>query len=287
MKADAVTTEGPEHRPQPIGERHEGPSRVSKSERHERILAELGSTPTFRASELAAVLGVSTETIRRDLMQLDKLRLLSRTYGGAARPFAMEAPIAERHKILVDERKAMAVAVAARISENEVVMLGAGASTFHVASCIAANNKNIVVVTHDVNIATVLAKNPTIQTLFLPGRFHKQDGYVFGSQTIASLNQYEANWAILGAAGISPRGVNHSDDEAAAVYRAMTLRAANAVIVADSSKFDLPALSIFADWSQVRSLYTDAKPKGLLADALARADVEVVVAGPSGGQVNR
>jgi DeoR/GlpR family transcriptional regulator of sugar metabolism len=208
---------------------------------------------------------------------LDTLQLLSRTYGGAVRPFAMEAPIEERQKVLVAEREAIGMSVVSRIRENEVVMLGAGASTFHVARCIAKYNRNIVVITHDINIAISTAKNPTIQTLFLPGRFHRQDGYVFGSQTIAGLNNYEANWAVLGAAGIGVRGVHHSDDEAAAVYRAMALRAAKAVIVADFSKFDQPALSFFAEWREINGLFTNATPTGALADALARAGTEVVV----------
>jgi DeoR/GlpR family transcriptional regulator of sugar metabolism len=252
--------------------------RMPKSERQELILARLGAAPTLRASELASVLAVSTETIRRDLQELDALRLLDRTYGGAVRPLAKEAPIAERHKVLIAEREAIGRAVAARISENEVVMLGAGASTYHVARCLAELNKNIVVVTHDINIATALTANPTIQILFLPGRFHRQDGYVFGSQTIEGLRFFEANWAILGAAGIGPRGVNHSDDEAAAVYRAMTLRAAKAIIVADSTKFGMPALSVFAEWNEIDGLFTDAEPGRAFSKALSEAEVEVVVA---------
>ena len=59
--------------------------RISKSDRHERIIFELSASPTLRASELASTLGVSHETIRRDLMELDNRGLINRTYGGAAR----------------------------------------------------------------------------------------------------------------------------------------------------------------------------------------------------------
>jgi DeoR/GlpR family transcriptional regulator of sugar metabolism len=52
---------------------------MPKSKRQELILARLSAAPTLRASELASVLAVSTETIRRDLQELDALRFLDRT----------------------------------------------------------------------------------------------------------------------------------------------------------------------------------------------------------------
>ena len=63
--------------------------RLSKLARHKHIISQLTAAPTLRASELAAVLGVSGETIRRDLMELQEQKLINRTYGGASRPFAL------------------------------------------------------------------------------------------------------------------------------------------------------------------------------------------------------
>jgi hypothetical protein len=78
--------------------------RISKAARHQHIVAQLTAAPMLRASELAEALGVSGETIRRDLIELHERKLINRTYGGAARPFAHEQAVGDRKAVMVPER---------------------------------------------------------------------------------------------------------------------------------------------------------------------------------------
>jgi len=252
--------------------------RLSKLARHKHIISQLAAAPTLRASELAAVLGVSGETIRRDLMELQEQKLINRTYGGASRPFALEPTLTDRKAIMIAEREAIAAAIADLILPNEVLMLAAGATTFHVARRLASRAHDITVITHDFAIAAALGLNSSIRVLCCPGRYHPTEGYVFGTQTIASINSYEANRAIVGATGISARGINDADDEAGAIYGAMVKRAAEAIIVADHTKFDQRALTVFAHWTDIDRLVTDRQPEGALAAALREAGTETIVA---------
>jgi DeoR/GlpR family transcriptional regulator of sugar metabolism len=252
--------------------------RLSKLARHKHIISQLTAAPTLRASELAAVLGVSGETIRRDLMELQDQRLINRTYGGASRPFALEPALTDRRAIMIAEREAIAAALVDLIQPNEVLMLAAGATTFHVARQLAARAHDITVITHDFAIAAALAVNASIRVLCCPGRYHPAEGYVFGTQTIASINSYEANRAIVGATGISARGINDADDEAGAIYGAMVKRAAEAIIVVDHTKFEQRALTVFAHWADIDRLVTDRQPEGALATALREAGTEIIVA---------
>jgi DeoR/GlpR family transcriptional regulator of sugar metabolism len=261
------------------GARRPDRDRLSKSARHQHIVAQLTAAPMLRASELADVLGVSGETIRRDLMELHERGLINRTYGGAARPFAHEQAVGDRKAVMIAEREAMGAAVASAIRPKEVLVMGAGATTYHVARALAARVNDITVVTNDFSIAAALGANSTIRVLFCSGRYHASEGYVFGAQTIRSINSYEANRAIVGATGISARGVHDADDEAGAIYGAMVKRAAESILVADHTKFEQHALTIFAEWSEIDRLITDASPAGSLAEALHAAGTEVVVAG--------
>ncbi len=71
--------------------------KLSKKDRQDRILAELRISTTIRISDLASELGVSYETIRRDLEEMGTNGLINRTYGGAvARPFGFEPAWNER-----------------------------------------------------------------------------------------------------------------------------------------------------------------------------------------------
>jgi len=254
--------------------------RISKAARHRHIIAQLTAAPMLRASELAEALGVSGETIRRDLMELDERKLINRTYGGAARPFALEQAVGDRKAVMIAEREAMAAAVVALIRPKEVLMMGAGATTYHVARALAARVNDVTVVTHDFAIASVLGANATIRVLFCPGRYHASEGYVFGAQTISSINGYEANRAIVGATGIGARGVNDADDEAGAIYGAMVKRASEAILVADRTKFEQRALTVYAQWTDIDRLVTDRLPVGPLAEALRAAGTQITVAHP-------
>lgn len=251
--------------------------RLSKVSRQERIISELEASPMLRASELATTLGVSHETIRRDLMELDTKGLINRTYGGAARPFAYEEPVRERSKYMIEERERIAKGVCALFRENDVILMAAGATTSHVARRMAATLRNITVITHDFTVAQLLCHNPTIRTLFLPGRAHLTEGYVYGNQTLNGINSFQANWAIAGATGLDNDGIYDADDEAAAIYRAMSVRAAQSILVADSTKFQIASLVRWAVWNEIHYFFTDQSPPPSLEKSIRAAGVELVI----------
>ncbi|WP_199698976.1 DeoR/GlpR family DNA-binding transcription regulator [Oleomonas cavernae] len=87
-------------------------------------------------------------------------------------------------------------------------------------------------ITHDFASASALGTNPTIRMLCCAGRLQAGEGYLLGSQAIASINGYEANRAIVGATGICVRGIYDADEEAGALYAAMIKRAAATIVVA-------------------------------------------------------
>ncbi|MGQ9369775.1 DeoR/GlpR family DNA-binding transcription regulator [Azospirillum sp. ST 5-10] len=253
-------------------------ARLSKAERQARIVNELHAGPTLRVSELAATLGVSTETIRRDLDELGSQGLISRTYGGAVRPFGPEPSIRERHQMLVPEREAIAAAASPFIKHGDVVIIGGGATTTHVARRLSAEKRDLTVFTDAFAVATVLAANPTIRVMICPGRYNGHEGWVSGPDTIDYLGRIYANHAILGATGLAEDGPNEASIDAAATYRAMAMRATEVTVVADHTKFERAAISVFAHWPQVTRLVTDETPDGLLATSLGRAGVDVIVA---------
>src|ERR1700722_8016509 len=96
--------------------------RPPKSQRHSRIVEELRRAPTIRVNELSELLRVSTETIRRDLGELDSRGLLNRTYGGAVLPIAAEPALSERESLMVTERKRIAAAAVGYVQGNDILM---------------------------------------------------------------------------------------------------------------------------------------------------------------------
>jgi DeoR/GlpR family transcriptional regulator of sugar metabolism len=251
---------------------------TAKARRQAQIFAELDGSPSLRIVELATRLQVSTETIRRDLDEMTGQGLLSRTYGGAVRALSTEPNVTERHSLLVPERERIGRAAADLVKAGQVLMIGSGSTTVHTARRIATIAKNITVITHSFGVATVLAINPTIKILMLPGDYHATEGATVGVQTVSFLNGFNADYAILGASGLTPEGPTDALIEAGAVYAAMAQRAARTVIVADHSKFDRVFPARFASWREIGHLVTDRSLNEGLARSLGPKGVDVVVA---------
>ena len=253
--------------------------RLTKAQRQERILAALRASASLRVSELAGTFGVSGETIRRDLDELDDGGLLNRTYGGAAvRPLAAEPSLSERYGLLVDERERIGALAARHVRPGQVVMIDAGSTTIQFARHLAAGAKDLTVITNSFGVATVLAPNPTIAVTVCPGRYDAREGSVSGPEAAEFLHRYNANVAAFGASGLTADGPNEVHPGAVWVKRAMIARAQESLLLADHTKFDAPMLEVICPLAHLARLYTDAPPPPALARAIAEAGVEVQVA---------
>jgi DeoR/GlpR family transcriptional regulator of sugar metabolism len=251
---------------------------MSKSDRQSRIVAELRATPSLRVNELASLLDVSTETVRRDLAELDERGLINRTYGGAMRPVAFEPALAEREKLMVEERERIAVAALRLVEDNDILMIGGGATTLTFARRLAVERNHLTIITHSFSIAMALASNPLHKVLMLPGQYDAREGLIHGPDTIDALQKYRAHRAFLGASGLTPEGPNDAGVGPGLIYGAMARRSTRTTVLADHTKFERPSLSVYANWSPALELVTDDAPGGELDAALKAAQVTVTVA---------
>jgi len=248
-----------------------------KTERQSAIAAELQIRPSMRVHELAERLNVSVETVRRDLAELEKKGLLSRTFGGAVRPITLEPALNEREGMLVAERERIAAAACRLIEKNDILMIGGGSTTLHLARRIAAQVEHITVITHAFGIAVALASNPRIKVMVLPGQYAGREGFIFGGETIEALQHFHADRAFLGATGLTNEGPNDASTAAGLIYGTMMRRASEVFILADHSKFDRPSLTVFGSWNQVSALITDRRPKGELDEVLTANSVRTII----------
>ncbi len=252
--------------------------RLNKSDRQARIVAELRASPALRVNELADLLAVSTETVRRDFAELDERGLINRTYGGAMRPVAFEPALVERESLMVAEREHIATAAVRLVDGSDILMIGGGATTLHFARRLAAERNHLTIITHAFSIAMALATNPLHKILMLPGQYDGREGLIHGPDTIDALQKYRASKAFLGASGLTGEGPSDASVGPGLIYGAMMRRSAQTVILADHSKFDRPSLSVYGPWSAAMTLVSDRKPEGDLAAALAVANVKFLQA---------
>lgn len=255
------------------------PSKSRKALRHDRILAALEENPSLRVNQLAEELKVSTETIRRDFDELDRIGRLSRTYGGAMiAPSRFEPLLHDRLLLKVNERQAIARATVEVIGDEEVLLLGGGATMLHFAKALRDTSRRTTIITPAYPVALELSANPRIETVLPPGTFEPQELIVVGPETIRVIERYRVPVAILGASGINHEGVSEAMLGPGDVYSAMLQAAERIFILADHSKFDKRALVLLTPWQRGMTLVTDSMPAQPLATAIQDAGAEIILA---------
>jgi len=264
-------------------------TRRDAQEREAVILRALRLNAAIRVADLAAELGVTTETIRRDLTKLRDSGLIRRMYGGAVLPPVSDEPMVnERAAVRVAEREAIARLAASLVQGEDVLMIDAGSTTALFARALAELTPGpLMAVTNSFKVATSLAANAAIRVVMCPGDYTPREGGVTGAETVAFLSRFRASAAFIGASGLTRDGPTEAHSPAASVKRAMLRASRRTILLADASKFEQSATELVCPLPQIADLVTDIAPGDQLAGALSQAGVKVHVAHAESGRDRR
>lgn len=258
-------------------------------ERQDRVERIVSASGRVAVADLAREFDVTTETIRRDLAQLETRGVLRRVHGGAvvaSNSSRLEESVAARRDRNIEAKARIAQCAMSLIpsSFSGAVALDAGTTTGQVAEHLArwrpdAAHQTLVVITNSIAIASIVAENPDLEVNLLGGRLRGITGAAVGTSTLAQLSRIRPDIAFIGANGVHAEfGLSTPDQEESAVKTALTRGARRAVALADASKLGQETLVSFADLGDLDTLITEVTPAQDLADALREAEVEVLVA---------
>lgn len=251
----------------------------NKAYRHRQIIAELAASPTVRISELAGAFGVSAETVRRDIDELTRRGLVDRTYGGAStRHIGFQPAFGERDRLAVAERAAIARSAARLVKPGDVVMIDSGSTTTQFARALAAQGSAITVITNSFGVATALVDVAAIRVVLCPGDFSARERGVYGPETIAFLERFYADLAVIGASGLVAEGPTDVESKACWVKRTMIARAPRRALLVDASKFGRRHLELVCPIRELTDLVTDRAPAAGIGKALRAAGTAIHLA---------
>jgi len=251
-------------------------------ERQQAILERVRRDGKVSVEALTEALGVSAPTVRADLGVLEERRLLRRTHGGAILPetTGYEPPYAEREQARQAEKARIGAAAAARVRDGETVLLDAGTTAFEIAVRIK-ERAGLTVVTNSLSAALALMDGGPggVQVLLAGGAAHARRRATLGPLAVEFLARLHVDRCFLGVNGVhAEAGYTATDFDAAQVKQAMIACAREVVVVADAAKMGVAAFAAVAPLALAHVLITDAIPGDSLAEALATAGVEVIVA---------
>lgn len=232
-----------------------------------------------RITDLATELGVSDETIRRNIRPLVGRGMVLKVHGGIMLPDrAGELPFHNRMQENRAAKQRIAAATAEQINSGDSLILDGGATTTYVALALTGH-RDLQVVTNSTDIARTLAPHGQNRVHLAGGELRADDDATYGEPARDFVRQFHARHAILSIAAINAWGFMNRHPCEAEFAQSVMRQAERVVVVADHSKFGRDGFVKVADHQKVDVLITDTEPPASLAKRLAEADVEVQVAG--------
>jgi DeoR/GlpR family transcriptional regulator of sugar metabolism len=227
------------------------------AERRQEILGRLERDGKVVASELVLTLGVSEDTVRRDLRDLAEQGLLQRVHGGALRPAAQPGSFARRLEYTPEAKGALAAAALPLLAGARVTVLDGGTTTLELARRLPPSHDGTIV-TNAPPIALALASHPRAEVILIGGRLHKEGQVAVGAAAVEALRAIRADVCVLGVCSVHPDiGVSAIEHEESLVKRAMVACAGEVVALATADKLATASPWVVASIAEIDHLVTD------------------------------
>lgn len=253
---------------------------MTTSPRQLSLLATVQQRGSASVEELAQLLGVTLQTVRRDVQRLADDGLLSRFHGGVRTPGSTVENLGHLQRVALNaEGKArIARQVAAAIPQQCALILNIGTTTEAVARALL-QHQGLRVITNNLNVASILCANPNAEVIVTGGVVRGRDQGIVGEAAVDFIRQFKVDIAVIGASGIEADGtLRDYDYREVKVAQTIMAHAREVWLVADHSKFNRPAMVELARLEQLGRLFTDARPPDPFPELLEKAAVQLTVA---------
>ncbi len=235
------------------------------NDRKMKILELFQKKPTLKVTELSQELGVSVDTVRRDLKMMEKDTLLKCIHGGAI----LNADTCGVHQYgsfnareisNKDYKRQAAKKAVQEIHKEDLVFIGAGTTSCILAEEIATACSNITVVTNSIEVSHIFSeiRSEEIQLILLGGILNKPEKSLYGPQCEKEIAQYFPDICFLSINAVdTEHGFTDFRLLDVSIMQAAQKNSSRVVAVMDSSKFDCCSQKQIFKPEDVDVVYTD------------------------------
>ena len=253
---------------------------MSPNPRQLTLLTVVQAQGSVTVEQLAATLGVTLQTVRRDVQRLADEGLLARFHGGVRPPSSTTENIAhkQRESLNAYAKARIALSVAAAVPNDCSLILNIGTTTEAIARALSRHS-GLRVITNNLNVASILSTNPKCEVIVVGGVVRGRDQGIVGEAAVDFIRQFKVDIALIGISAIEPDGsLRDYDYREVKVSQTIMAHAREVWLAADLSKFKRPAMVEVATLDQIDRLFTDAHPPDPFPALLAEAQVRLTVA---------
>ncbi len=210
---------------------------------------------------------ISIETVRRDLLCMEKQGLLRRVHGGAVENRSMKKfpELKERIKEFSEEKRNLSINAAKFVCEGDVISIDTGSTAIAFAHILKERFSSLTVITHSLDVFNVLCYHKNFKVILCGGCFIKEENAFYGSMVLDNLSKIHVQKAFIFPSSVSLEfGICDYNYDLYQVQKQLILGADNIYVLTDSSKFEEKALLKIEDMKKEYFYITDKNlPSGL------------------------
>lgn len=252
--------------------------------RKQKIIQLVKEQHQLSINELARLLNVAPNTIRVDLRELHEHKEIIRVWGGVLSSASNKNLESEdlfeiRNTKNIFEKKYIAQKAVSLLPQKEQIsiFLDSSSTSLEVARALKNTSLHMVIITNFYKIAMELSNISSINIILCGGLWWGQEQSCIGSDTLAILQHYHVDIAILSCAGIKiNEGIFNGNYETTSIKQLMQKNSTETWLLCDHSKIGTKALSFIFPFSHIQKLLTDRPPSPEWLDFLQKNNVEVV-----------
>ena len=258
--------------------------RFNRIQEVERYISRRG---TVTIADLIREFQVSTNTIRRDLKELQKQGKIDIIYGGATvrqnnGTQNVSDPLssyAERNVLHAREKERVARAAAALIHDNDVIFIDTGTSTVPLIHYLSPD-KHLTILTNSVYILYSCIDRPQLTVIGLPGTLKNKTASLVGSETERALEHYNSiDKVFMACSSYSLEGgACNSSPEESVIKRIVMKKSSTRCLLLDNSKMGRSSLLSFAAPDAFQYIITDRQPEDRYLEYLKQCRTTLLIA---------
>ena len=247
-----------------------------KAERHNYIMTKLAAEHRVSTIDLAVDLGLSEDSIRRDLNKLHEKGLLEKVYGGAI-------PVVERDKSVFDivitneeKKKEIGLKALPLLHDGQVIIMSGGTTNL-VFSKLIPPLLRATIYTYSLPIAMQLSQYPNIDLIFIGGKMQKNAMVTIGIDVLQVLSKIKADICFMGVSSITiKQGLTEMGYEVSIVKKAMIESSDKVVSMFTSDKLNTKRPHVVCDIGRLDIIVTELDAQDSRLDEYAKLGVSIL-----------
>ena len=230
-----------------------------KKERQEFILHQLNLHNKILCADLSNKMGVSDDTIRRDLQELAQEDKLIKVHGGALSK-SFHTAFDRKMVYNLEDKNIIAQKTAALVQSGMYILTSGGTSILEFAKSLDTN-LNATFFTCSLNAAIEFAHHPSIEVVMIGDKVSKDSMLTTGASAVQTIESIQADLCILGINSLDTQfGLSENDWEVVHIKKAMIKASKKTICIGISEKLNSQQKIKVANLDEIDILITELDP---------------------------